>query len=106
MTYKVRFSPQARRDIQNLFDYLARHSDDVAEFYVAELERSIERNIATRPLTWQFFFLTGAPFRAYLFKLGRRNAYWIVYEVNEEQKAIDILRVWHGAQDPEQFEVR
>lgn len=105
MTYNVRFSAEARRDIQDLFDYLARYSDDIAKFYVSELERSIEHNIAARPLTWQFFFLTGTPFRAYLFKLSRRTAYWIVYEVNEEQNAIDILRVWHGSQNPDEFEV-
>ena len=106
MTYKVRFSAQARRDIQGLFDYLAGFSPDAAQSYVSELELAIERHLATRPLSWQFFFLTGAPFRAYLFKLSRRNAYWVVYQVNEEQDAVEILRIWHSAQDPEEFDLR
>lgn len=105
MTYDVRISAQARRDIRDIIAYLAHYSEDIASFYVGELQRSIEHNIATRPLTWQFFFVTGEPFRAYLFRVSRRTAYWIVYEVNEEQHAVDILRIWHGSQNPEEFEI-
>ena len=72
---------------------------------ISTLELAIERNVAERPLAWQFFFLTGAPFRAYHFKISRRSAYWVVYDVDEEQEAIDVLRVWHSAQNPDEFEL-
>lgn len=58
MAYKVRFSAQSRLAIRNLFDYLAGYGGDVAKSYVSELELAVERHIATRPLTWQFFSLT------------------------------------------------
>jgi plasmid stabilization system protein ParE len=103
MAHKIRFSAQAKRDVQFLTDYLTRYSDEVADLYVSELASAIEGNIASRPHTWQFFFLTGAPFRAYLFKISRNMSYWVVYQVDEENEAIDVLRVWNCAQDPDEF---
>ncbi len=61
MAYDVRLSRQARRDIQDLSDYLMRYNDETARIQVSGLARAIERNIAVRPFAWQFFFLTGAP---------------------------------------------
>jgi plasmid stabilization system protein ParE len=104
MAHKVVFGPRAAHDLQNLHAYLMRYSEEVANLYLDELEDVIASNIAERPLTWQFFFVTGAPYRAYLFRLGRRTAYWIVYLVDEEQEQVNILRIWHAAQNPREFE--
>lgn len=105
MAHRIRFSAQAKRDVRSLSDYLTRYSDEVANLYLNDLANAIEENIAERPHTWQFFFLTGAPFRAYLFKISRSTSYWVVYQVDDANNAVDVLRVWHCAQDPQEFEI-
>jgi plasmid stabilization system protein ParE len=102
--HKIVLSARAIRDIEKLQAYLSDYSEDVANHYLDELSEAIAIHIAERPHMWQFFFATGAPYRAYLFRLGRRTAYWIVYSVDESKRTVNILRIWNGAQDPAQFE--
>jgi mRNA-degrading endonuclease RelE of RelBE toxin-antitoxin system len=40
------------------------------------------------------------PYRAYLFRVGRRTQYWVIYTVDEEANTIDILSFWNAARDP------
>jgi plasmid stabilization system protein ParE len=105
MAFKVRFAPQAQEDIRDFATYLAAYSEDIADRYISELAAAIERHILPRPMSWQFFFLTGAPYRAYLFKISRRTAYWIIFEIDEHPQTVNILRFWHAARDPEAFVV-
>ena len=56
------------------------------------------------PHTWSFFFVTGAPYGAYLFEVGARTKYWIVYSIDEEAWRVDV-RVWNAAQDPDGFDL-
>lgn len=105
MSYKVRFARRATADIDHFFDYLSDYSPDIAAHYKRQLTFSIERNVAARPLSYQFFFLTGAPYRASLFRVGRRTTYWIVFRIDEEAKAIEIARFWNSVRDPQRFEV-
>jgi hypothetical protein len=49
------------------------------------------------------FFLTGAPYRAKLFSVGR-TSFWIVYEVDELERTVNILKIWNSKQDPNDFE--
>ena len=93
MAYRVLFSREAEEDIHLLSNYLSRYSEDTARYYMNDLVSCIMRNVAVRPLTWQYFYLTGAPFRAYLYKISRRSAYWVVYQVNNTENAVDILRI-------------
>jgi hypothetical protein len=72
---------------------------------MAELAEAIAHHIKPRPAMWQHFFLTGAPYRAYLFKVSRRTAYWIVYSIDEDMEEINVLRFWNGSRDPEAFEI-
>lgn len=62
-------------------------------------------SIAEAPHIWGHFALTGAPYRAYLFRVGRRTQYWIVYTVDDEARLIDVLHFWNAMRDPERFEV-
>jgi hypothetical protein len=61
-------------------------------------------NIAESPLTWGYFVFSGAPYRAYLFRIGRRTQYWIVYTVDEEERTVDIVRLWNATRDPDTLE--
>jgi hypothetical protein len=67
------------------------------------LRRIIDIDIAGSPRTWAAFFVTGAPYRAYLFKVGRRTSYWIVYAVDEAVSQINLLRFWNASQDTKNF---
>jgi len=57
-------------------------------------------NLAESPLTWSYFPLTGAPYRGYLFRVGRRTQYWIIYTVDEYSRIVDVLSFWNTARDP------
>jgi hypothetical protein len=48
---------------------------------------------------WGYFAFTGAPYRAYLFRVGRRTQYWIIYTVDEEIRTVDILHFWNAMRD-------
>lgn len=73
-----------------------------ARRHVNRLADAIEQ-IAGRAHVYSFFFLTGAPYRAKLFEIGRAS-FWIVYRLDEANEAIEILRIWNSRQDPGEFE--
>jgi hypothetical protein len=54
---------------------------------------------------WSYFPLTGAPYRAYLFRVGRRTQYWIIYIVNESTRTVDVLSFWNTARDPDTIDL-
>jgi hypothetical protein len=62
-------------------------------------------NLAESPLTWGYFPLTGAPYRGYLFRVGRRAHYWIIYTVDEEAQIVDILHFWNARRDLEALDL-
>ncbi|MDQ2079562.1 hypothetical protein RA307_05155 [Xanthobacteraceae bacterium Astr-EGSB] len=47
----------------------------------------------------------GAPYRANLFRVGRRTQYWIIYTVDEDAGVIDVLQFWNAMRDPRDFEI-
>jgi hypothetical protein len=69
------------------------------------LDRILRLNLGEAPLAWSYFPLTGAPYRAYLFRVGRRTQYWIIYTVDEEARIVDILRFWSASRDPERLDL-
>ena len=105
MAYRVRFDPVALRHIEEFATYLGGYGEDFAIEQIDRLDRIIRLNIAESPLTWPYFAFTGAPYRAYLFRVGRRTQYWIVYKVDDEARTVDILHFWNAMRDPESFEV-
>jgi hypothetical protein len=105
MAYRVRFDPVALRCIEEFAEYLCDYSEDFAIEQIERLDRIIALNISESPLTWGYFAFTGAPYRAYLFRVGRRTQYWIIYTVDEETRTVDILHFWNAMRDPESFEV-
>ncbi len=54
---------------------------------------------------WSHFFVTGAPYRAYLFDAGVRTKYWLVYSIDEESRTVRIMRMWNAASNPKKFRV-
>jgi plasmid stabilization system protein ParE len=101
--HTVKLSDKARADFKEIQIYLAEYSADVARKHIIRLANTIEL-IGVEPLIWAPFFLTGAPYRAKLFFVGR-STFWIVYEVDQKESAVNILRVWNSKQNPDDFEL-
>ena len=105
MTFRVRIDPVAQRHIDEFAAYLRQYSEDFAIEQIERLDRIIATNLGESPLTWAYFAFTGAPYRAYLFRVGRRTQYWIIYTVDEESRTVDILHFWNAMRDPESLEL-
>ena len=100
MTFSVRIDPIAQRFIDEFAVYLRDYSEAFAIEQIERLERVFSVTLRESPLTWSYFALTGPPYRAYLFRVGRRTQYWIVYTVDEEARTVDILHFWNASSDP------
>lgn len=105
MAYRLRIAPIAQHQIDAFAEYLRDYSETFAVAEIDRLNRILSVNLAEAPLTWAHFPLTGAPYRAYLYRVGRRTQFWIVYSVDEENRTVDILQFWSASRDPERFEV-
>lgn len=84
--------------------YAADYSDGFARETFDRLNHVLSVVIADAPHMWSYFFVTGAPYRAYLFRVGRRTQFWLVYTVDEATRTVNVLRVWNAGREPEAFE--
>lgn len=105
MTFRVRIDPVAQRYIEEFAVYLRKYSEEFAIEQIERLDRVIADHLGEAPLTWAYFPLTGAPYRAYLFRVGRRTQYWIIYTVDDGDRIVDIVDFWSAARDPAAFEL-
>jgi hypothetical protein len=103
--FRVRIAAIALRQIDQFAAYLGDCSEDFSNEQIGRLDRILRVNLAEAPLTWSYFPLTGAPYRAYLFRVGRRTQYWIIYTVDEETRTVDILHFWNASRDPNSLEL-
>jgi hypothetical protein len=101
MVFRVRIDPIAARQIDRFVSYLREYGEDFAIEQIERLDHIFRHNLAVSPLMWSHFPLTGAPYRAYLFRVGRRTQYWIVYKVDEDTRTVDVLLFWNASRDPE-----
>src|ERR1700733_4402158 len=105
MPFRVEITDRAQLDI----DEFARHSRDYsADFWneqEARLAYVFEVRLASMPETWNFFFVSGAPYRAFLYEVGVRTQLWIVYTIDDELKTVSVLRIWNAARDTTRFGV-
>jgi hypothetical protein len=105
MSYRLVIAPTAQREIQAFARRLQQYGDDFASEQLIRLSYEFGAYLAGTPLMWNYFFLTGAPYHGYLFRFGRRTQYWVVYAVREDSRAVEILRFWNAAQDPEALDL-
>jgi plasmid stabilization system protein ParE len=104
MRYELRVTPFAQSQIDEFAKYLGAYSEAFAREQIDRLDRVLAANVVQAPHTWGFFPLTGAPYRSYLFRVGRRTQYWIVYVITESERTVDVLHFWNAMRDPERFE--
>jgi mRNA-degrading endonuclease RelE of RelBE toxin-antitoxin system len=105
MTFRVRIDPLAQREIDDFAAYTSSYSEEFAVEQFARLDDILSRDLAESPLRWTYFVLTGAPYRAVLFRVGRRTQYWIIYTVDEEDRTVTILRFWKASRNPEALDL-
>jgi plasmid stabilization system protein ParE len=105
MTFRVIVAPRAQRHIDEFAAYLGAYSEEFAVEQIARLDRIVSTNLSESPLTWNYFVFTGAPYRAYLFRVGRRTQYWIVYTVDEDSRIVDIVHFWNTSRDPRSLDL-
>ena len=85
--------------------YLREYSEQFAIEQIDRLNQVLTVNIGYWPLTWSYFAFAGAPYRAYLFRVGRHTQCWIIYTVDEENSTIDIVHFWNTSRDPDTLEL-
>jgi hypothetical protein len=105
MRFRVDITDLAQRDIDQLARYCRDYDAAFWEEKEARLAFVFETWFADSPETWNFFFITGAPYRAYLFDIGDRTTYWIVYTIDKQARVVNVLRVWNASQDVSRFEL-
>jgi hypothetical protein len=101
----VRIDPVAQRQIDQFATYLREYSEAFAIEQIERLDRILQFDLGQSPLMWSYFPLTGAPYRGYLFRVGRRTQYWVVYTVDEAKRTVDILSFWNTARDPDSIDL-
>ena len=104
MTFRVRIDPVALRQIEQFAAYLRGYDEDFAIEQIERLDRILSVSLRESPLTWGYFVFTGAPYRAYLFRVGRRTQYWTIYTVDEDSRTVDILQFWNAVRNPQKLE--
>lgn len=105
MTYRVVKAPRAQAEMAQFAAYAADYSDEFASEQFTRLNHILSVELAEAPLMWSYFYVTGAPYHAYLFRVGRRTHFWIVYTVDEETRTVNVLRFWNAGKDPVTFQV-
>ena len=73
MTFRLRIAPLAQREIDEFAAYLRDYDEQFAIEQIDRLNRILAVNLRESPLTWSYFAATGAPYRALLFRVGRRS---------------------------------
>lgn len=102
MAYKVNITRKAKRDINEILDYLTNnlHNHDAALALSGALKKKI-------------VFLAGNPYAYEISRLKRLSRqgyrrvvvknYLLLYLVDSDQKTVNIIRVVYGRQDYENF---
>src|SRR6266446_7586899 len=100
MTYRLDIAPLAYRQIDLFAKYLREYSEEFSIEQLRRLDYVLRYYLGESPLFWNYFPLTGAPYRGYLFRVGRRTQYWIVYTVDTERRVVNVLLFWNASGDP------
>ncbi|HYA06236.1 MAG TPA: type II toxin-antitoxin system RelE/ParE family toxin [Xanthobacteraceae bacterium] len=92
---KVVFEPAARDELSDIFEWIAKDNPNAARRLMARIEDKITR-LATPNLAYM-----GRPGMVEGTRELIQYPYIIVYRVDEEQRAIVIISIVHGARDRE-----
>jgi hypothetical protein len=74
MSFRVEITDRAQHDLDEFARRCRDYSADFWNEQEARLAYVFEVRLASMPETWNFFFVTGAPYRAYLYEVGVRTS--------------------------------
>jgi len=97
MLYRIERSSRFLADVEEFGAYCSAYSAEYAVRQADRLDYAIRVLIGESPSRWSPFVHTGHPFHAYLFRLGDRTQFWIVYTFDESSRTIRLLRLWGAA---------
>jgi plasmid stabilization system protein ParE len=100
VSYRVVIDDFAQRDIDSFYEYLRRYSQKTAGKFAEAFYDGIERTIAEYPHSFSFFSELGAPYKAFLFTVSRRTAFWMIYSIDKSESEVRILRLWNASREP------
>ncbi len=100
---RIKISDTATLETRQIYEYLSDYSPAIADKHLICLTDTIA-GIGRDPMLWSYFFLTGAPYRAKLFLVGK-TSFWIIYAFDEGERTVDILRIWNSKQNPDDFDL-
>ncbi len=75
MSYRIGIDGRALRDIEEFAAYLRGYSETFALDQIDRIDDFFRCALTRSPATWSYFYLTGAPYRAYHFRVGRRTQF-------------------------------
>jgi hypothetical protein len=102
MTYKVVLDAIADAEIQEFGRYAADYSGPRA---IHSTKSHLQRRPRGISQHMERFLHNRTTNRGYLFRVGRRTSYWIVYTVDEDAKIVKVLRFWNASKEPAAFEL-
>lgn len=92
MAYQITFSSEARSDLSNIIGYIALDSPLAAERFSTSLIAKANK-LCKHPWIGRVV----PDFRQPCIREIIVGNYRVIYEVNELERRIEILRFWHGA---------
>ena len=101
MKFRVRIDQLAQREIDDFAVYTSAYTEEFAFEQFARLNDIFSHDLAEHPFRSTFFALTGAPYRAYLFRLGRKTRYWVIYTADEDRRVVNVVSFWNASRDPD-----
>ena len=100
--FKLKFSKEAVNDLDGLFEYISTElsAPQSAKNLMAKIEKKVE-NLKIQP------FLYPPCLESPLYELGYRkmviNNHVVIYDSNEENETVNIVRIFYGKQDYKRF---
>lgn len=92
--YSVLVAPSARRHVQTIAEWWEANRDKAPDLFAQELEAAFVR-VAAAPTSFRIYRESkGRSIRRLLMP---RTSYHVYFEVNETQKQVQVLAVWHTA---------
>ena len=97
MAYEIYKRPQAVRDIEECFVYIAEENLDIGVYFLAAVEESIERLADLPQLGTKRDFQNKRFENIRMWQVKKYEKYLIFYEISENR--IEIIRVLHASRD-------
>ncbi|MEO6907128.1 MAG: type II toxin-antitoxin system RelE/ParE family toxin [Abditibacteriaceae bacterium] len=101
MTFKVSFSPRARLDMAESVAYIHTRSPQSAGRWYYEL-KVLQKSLEVSPS--RFPQLDSSRLAATPYRVALHYSHKVIFRVDEQAKAVIIVRVYHSARKPFEFE--